>query len=314
VNRWPTEETVLGLFFDVENPMEVGDTDPNREPGNRRAAFGPPVHPLQLWIDSRGTVPCPSASAAGSATRIRSFDQDREERDFRRSPVNLERDSDRLGHFSIVVRPSGRRRARCEASTAFIGGAGASRPVSFFGTAIGVWCPATTRCPSGWCAVSLPSISARRSSGRSRTDRGGCRTELVVRNAVVFGCSRRAAPRPTAREADRFERKDLEGEQSPGKDVMRLDRQRSRSSSGLGGGATPRSRRSAQVGFPRRSPATVDVRGSGPRDGERQGGNGHGDVVRLPARIPSRGVKRAARTACPPPTAIGSPMSGSGTG
>jgi len=35
----------------------------------------------------------------------------------------------------------------------------------------------------------------------------------------------------------------------PRKDVMRLDRQRSRSSSGLGGGATPRSRRSAQVGF-----------------------------------------------------------------
>jgi hypothetical protein len=78
---------------------------------------------------------------------------DREERDFRRSPVNRARDSDRLGHFSIVVRPSGRRRARCEASTAhtwfslakaWSGGAGASRPVSFFGTAIGVWCPATT--------------------------------------------------------------------------------------------------------------------------------------------------------------------------
>jgi hypothetical protein len=67
-------------------------------------------------------------------------------------------------------------------------------------------------------------------------------------------------------------------------------------------------------GIPRCSSATVDASGSGPRDSERQGGNGHGDVVRLPARIPSRGVKRAARTACPPPTAIGSPMSGSGTG
>jgi hypothetical protein len=46
VNRWPTEETVLGLFFDVENPMEVGDTDPNREPGNRSAASGPRSTPF----------------------------------------------------------------------------------------------------------------------------------------------------------------------------------------------------------------------------------------------------------------------------
>jgi len=67
-------------------------------------------------------------------------------------------------------------------------------------------------------------------------------------------------------------------------------------------------------GIPRCSPATVGAGGSGRCDSQRQGGNGHGDVVRLPARIPSRGVKRAARTASPPPTAIGSPMSGSGSG
>jgi hypothetical protein len=29
VNRWPTEETVLGPFFDVTNPMKVGGADPN---------------------------------------------------------------------------------------------------------------------------------------------------------------------------------------------------------------------------------------------------------------------------------------------
>jgi hypothetical protein len=48
VNRWPTEETVLGLFFDVENPMKVGETDPKRAPGNRWAgrAPGPPTSAL----------------------------------------------------------------------------------------------------------------------------------------------------------------------------------------------------------------------------------------------------------------------------
>jgi hypothetical protein len=35
VNRWPTEETLLGAFFDVTNPMKVGDAGPLRAPGNR---------------------------------------------------------------------------------------------------------------------------------------------------------------------------------------------------------------------------------------------------------------------------------------
>jgi hypothetical protein len=35
VNRWPTEETLLGAFFDVTNPMKVGDAGPLRDPGNR---------------------------------------------------------------------------------------------------------------------------------------------------------------------------------------------------------------------------------------------------------------------------------------
>jgi hypothetical protein len=35
VNRCPTEETLLGAFFDVKNPMKVGDAGPLRDPGNR---------------------------------------------------------------------------------------------------------------------------------------------------------------------------------------------------------------------------------------------------------------------------------------
>jgi hypothetical protein len=35
VNRCPTEETLLGAFFDVTNPMKVGAADPLHEPGNR---------------------------------------------------------------------------------------------------------------------------------------------------------------------------------------------------------------------------------------------------------------------------------------
>jgi hypothetical protein len=31
----PTEETLLGAFFDVTNPMKVGGADPLNEPGNR---------------------------------------------------------------------------------------------------------------------------------------------------------------------------------------------------------------------------------------------------------------------------------------
>jgi hypothetical protein len=228
--------------------------------------------------------------------------------------VNLERDSDRLGHFSIVVRPSGRRRARCEASTTLTGGAGASRPVSFFGTAIGVWCPATTRFPSGSCAVSLPSPSARRSSGRHERIVAGAERSLSYETRLSSDLRGVRHLVPTAREAvsvraegPRRGTKPREGRDAARSAtvavVIRTRRRSNAPKSALRGG-----------GIARCSLATVDAVGSGPRDGERQGGNGHGDVVRLPARIPSRGVKRAARTASPPPTAIGSPMSGSGTG
>jgi hypothetical protein len=33
VNRWPTEETLLGAFFDVTNPMKVGDGGPATRTG-----------------------------------------------------------------------------------------------------------------------------------------------------------------------------------------------------------------------------------------------------------------------------------------
>jgi hypothetical protein len=38
VNRWPTEGTLLGAFFDVTNPRKVGDAGPLRRPGNRSRA------------------------------------------------------------------------------------------------------------------------------------------------------------------------------------------------------------------------------------------------------------------------------------
>jgi Na+-translocating ferredoxin:NAD+ oxidoreductase RnfD subunit len=33
VNRWPTEETLLGAFFDVTNPMKVGGGGPATRTG-----------------------------------------------------------------------------------------------------------------------------------------------------------------------------------------------------------------------------------------------------------------------------------------
>ena len=92
------ENTVLGLFFDVKNPMEVGDADPQ--------AAGKPVRggrrhrELQLWTDFFGTGSSPYRSAqAGRRVRrpgswLRSGSGGSVSD---RSPVNRRRDSDRLG-------------------------------------------------------------------------------------------------------------------------------------------------------------------------------------------------------------------------
>jgi hypothetical protein len=61
--------------------------------------------------------------------------------------------------------------------------------------------------------------------------------------------------------------------------------------SGLDGGATPRSRRSGSSELRGSSLATAGGAGAERPGGQRQGGNGRGDAVRLPARIPSRGAR-----------------------
>jgi hypothetical protein len=149
-------------------------------------------------------------------------------------------------------------------------------------------------CPSGRRAVSLPGGLREEVAGPSRTERDGCGTELVVRTRLSSDCRGvrrlvRWLERPAGRaEGPRRGTKPREGRDAGpiGNGRVRV-RTRRRSNA-------PKSRLRVG-GAPRCSSATVDAGGSGRRDGQRQGGNGHGDVVRLPARIPSRGVKRAAR-------------------
>jgi hypothetical protein len=150
--------------------------------------------------------------------------------------------------FLDFIRPSGRLtspQTRCRRLRAL------DAPVRCVLRSASVLEPGDDRRFFGTAAMDRSRVPSARSGARAVTHgactgRNGARC-TSPRSSSDF--SRRVAPRSTAREAGSDERKDLEGEQSPGKDGMRRDRQRSWSSSGLGGGATPRSRRSAQVGF-----------------------------------------------------------------
>jgi hypothetical protein len=124
----------------------------------------------------------------------------------------------------------------------------------------------------------------------------------------------RAAPRQTAREARRECGRTSKGNKAQGRTGC----------GSIGNGrARFRTRRRSNApksrlrsgGAPRCSPATVDVGGSGRCDGQRQGGNGHGDVVRLPARNSFEGCEKALRgrhVRLPP--SIGLPVVGLGDG
>lgn len=109
--------------------------------------------------------------------------------------------------------------------------------------------PGDDRRSFGITAMCRPCVSsARRVLGSLRTERDGCGTELVVQHAVIFGFLRCAAPRSTAREARRQEGRTSKGNKAQGRTGCGSIGN-DRFASGLGGGATPRSRGSVQVGL-----------------------------------------------------------------
>jgi hypothetical protein len=162
--------------------------------------------------------------------------------------------------------------------------------------------PGDDRRSFGITAMCRPCVaSARRWLGSSRTERDGCGTERVARNAVFFGnlaaCGGSIDSSRGCRwsEGPRRGTKPREGQDAePSGNVRSRVRTRRRSNA-------PKSTLRAG-GAPRCTSATAGTGGSGQRGRERQGGNGHGDVVRLLARNSSRGMKRAARTTFSPPT------------
>jgi len=220
--------------------------------------------------------------------------------------------SDRLGCPPALAQA--RIGSRGEASTARKRRATSPGAVSFFGTvpcqvqAITGVVPARARKRSGrgslgWVA---PGSSPARvgGSGRQRTVAARCGTELLS-----VGCAssevRRRQPRCARSDAvalcegPRRGTKPMEGQ-----GVSRLATVAERPDS------TAEQRLEVDVVVSWSSwsvPATV--RCSEPSAGhrQRQGGNGHGDVVRLLARIPSGGVKSAAGTVSVLPPRSGSP-------
>jgi hypothetical protein len=154
-----------------------------------------------------------------------------------------------------------------------------------------VWSPATTGDPSGSPRCVAPVCLRKEVLGSSRTERDGCGTERVARNAVFFGnqaaCdgSDDGTSGRRRSEGPRRGTKPREGQDAvPSGNVRSRVRTRRRSKA-------PKSTLRAG-GAPRCTSATAGIGGSGQRGRERQGGNGHGDVVRLLTRNSSRGMKR----------------------
>lgn len=206
--------------------------------------------------------------------------------------------SDRLGCPPALAQA--RIGSRGEASTARERRAASPGAVSFFGTPCRVQVATTAiqararkRAGRGWPGWVAPGSSPARvgGSGRQRTVAVRCGTELLscgvlLRRRVVG--NRGAPARMRSPRA-----KDLEGETKPmeGQGVSRLATVVERPDS------TAEQRLEVDVVVSRSSGSVlVTARSSGPSRGhrQRQGGNGHGDVVRLLARIPSGGVKSAA--------------------
>jgi hypothetical protein len=233
-------ERPSGLFFDVRNPMKVSDdlllrvraTGAGRDTG---------IAKLRLWIDSYGAGSCRGFGFGMAPRNLASVRLGRSGASLR-SPVNRSRDSDRFGLLdrAFVLRDG--RRARGEASTAF--GRGRRFPTgSFFGTDRCL-VPGDDSASSGMLSMRHPWFLREEGSGHPAGNRVGAeRSSSQVRRGFlrIFASVRRI---DFGRGCLEVERKDLEGEQSPWKDRMRPDRQRSGSASGLDGGATPRSRRS----------------------------------------------------------------------
>lgn len=173
--------------------------------------------------------------------------------------MNRVRDSDRLGHFSIVVRPSGRRRARCEASTALLATFAHARASIGRG-----WCfPAGVvlrngdRClvpgddarSFGIARCVAPGWSPRggRSGHHGRIVMGAERSSsYVTRSSSDFRGVRRLI-RQLERLVGESGRTSKGDKAQEGQDAAPIGN--GRLASGLGGGATPRSRGSVQVGL-----------------------------------------------------------------
>jgi hypothetical protein len=197
--------------------------------------------------------------------------------------------------------------ARGEASATGNGGAASPGAVSFFGTAACRVQAATAR--SSDRRMGRPRVSSpARVGGAGPAAHGRCvgaERSLVSIWRLVFGCFAVGITWLRAR-VRRGNEKDLEGEQSPWKDRVLHGRQRSAARPN----STAEQRLEVDVVVSRSSRGCA---GNGALlrvergHRQRQGGNGHGDVVRLLARIPSGGVKCAARTmsVLPPGSGVG---------
>jgi len=173
VNRWPTEETLLGAFFDVTNPMKVGGADPQRDPGNRGDDAGG-QRELQLRTDF---------VEAGSSPRVRSMGEG-----------STNRRRDHRPHRGTRFSPASRRTRppRCEARQRFGVGC-ASRSARSFGIAVDDW--RRNGASGGWRGASKeawrdhPVRRARRgfvsSSGRTLKGNEAQEGEDVSRLATI---------------------------------------------------------------------------------------------------------------------------------